>query len=127
MPLHANAPLFSGFHDERVGVVRGDSISSDLAAANIEPIEVADTETGMKMLDRGRLDRMVGYRSVMAFQAAHLGLSGRFSYAEVAATPSHVCFSRSIAYGEELRNLFDEGLAKLRARGDIDKIWAKYE
>lgn len=112
--------------DRPVGVVRGYSLGSDLTVVGAKIVEVNSDETGLRMLEQGRIDAFYSYRDTVRYIAARMGAPLTFTYHEVRMAPYYVCLSRSRPGAFELLNALNTGLQALRISGRDEAIRAQY-
>ena len=109
-----------------VGKIRGYDYSSWIPA-NVRIFEVNNTEEGMKLLLRNRIQYMADAMSDIRIALNQMDLEkSRFSTRVIQKVPLYAIFTKD-ARGERLANLFDSGMERLKKSGELKKIIEKYE
>jgi len=84
-------------------------------------------EKNFKMLDLGRLDAVIENTAVARYQLKELGLTEAMETAGAfEADPIYIAFTPAKPQGAEYAKLLSEGIAKLRASGELAQIMARY-
>jgi len=84
-------------------------------------------EKNLKMLDLGRLDAVIENTAVARYRLKELGLSEAMETAGgFEPTPVYIAFTPAKPQGADYAKLLSEGIAKLRASGELAQIMARY-
>lgn len=121
--------------NQRVGVIKGYSYGreiDDFIAQHPENIHYAHGNSplrmNIKMLLAGRLDAIIEDRNVLAYVANNMKLSKQFREAGQAGEPEalYMGFSPRNQHSQDYAQLFDQGMQRLRANGELNEILSKY-
>lgn len=120
-----------------LGVIRDYSYGDELDAyveqnaKDATKVQVASGEDGLgtniKKLEAGRIGALVEDRNVVEYELASLGKQA--AYVEVGnlgEDPLYIAFSPAKPTSAEYAKLLSDGIAKLRASGELAKILEKY-
>lgn len=112
--------------ERRIGVLRGatyfDRFDADVA---LQKFEVSDYETGLRILERGRIDTLImpelqgDYllkKRALSLAKSSLGIEGR---------PSYIAVSRKSSLGRD-RGRLVQALTEMKTEGDMEQIFARY-
>lgn len=83
---------------------------------------------GIRMLSLRRVDALVEADPVFWYNANLLGKADQFKVAGRASEPmkSYIAFSPRLPESEDYARILSEGIASMRASGELDEILAKY-
>ena len=83
---------------------------------------------GIRMLSLRRVDALVEADPVFWYNANLLGNADQFKVAGRASESmkSYIAFSPSLPQSEDYARILSEGIASMRASGELDEILAKY-
>lgn len=107
-----------------VGVVRGYSLTDDLAGTGAVLVDVSSDETGLRMLEQGRIDAYYGYRDTVRYLSR--GDRAALRYAEVRTAPYSICLSRGRPGAEALLHTVNRGIRALQESGGLDRFRDPY-
>ncbi|MBD8527786.1 substrate-binding periplasmic protein [Pseudomarimonas arenosa] len=100
--------------------------AKDSAKVQVAAGETA-LETNIKKLEAKRIDALVEDQSVLNYALAQAGKSGAFDLAgKLSDAEIYIAFSPAKKESAEYAKILSEGLAKLRASGELKQILAKY-
>lgn len=107
-----------------VGVVRGYSLADDLAATGAVLVDVSSDETGLRMLEQGRIDAYYGYRDTVRYLSR--GDRTALLYTEVRSSPYYICISRARPGAPQLLDTVNQGILALMHDGGLDRFRTPY-
>jgi polar amino acid transport system substrate-binding protein len=116
----------SSLDGQRVGVIRGwsygDAFDAARRSGSMTVEQVASDEQNLRKLEAGRLDAMLAIDEAMQpLQAAHARVRLAGTLVE---NPTFLAFDKSAGMTDFL-DRFNAALARLRQRGDVDRIVAQ--
>ncbi len=79
----------------------------------------------LKMLDSGRVAAIMDDNAVIAYEASQMGLTNKIRFAGNAETPLACTIGFNAAH-QDYVDLFNKGIAELRASGELAKILQRY-
>lgn len=90
--------------------------------------DIHPLKRGIRMLKLRRIDAMVETGDVFRYTAGELGFEDDFKSAGSVSEPmkAYIAFSPALANSHDYAKLLSEGIARLRASGELTHILAKY-
>jgi len=98
----------------------------DLDELDLSPVEVPSDLAGLKMLALGRFDFFYSGQAATDYLIKQNAMAGLFRFRELSSKDYYLCINRDNDRGTDLLNLFNSGLAEIKADGTFDAIHAKY-
>lgn len=112
----------------KVTVVGGYGAEKELVSANIKYSPAKDDGTALNILLKRNYDLFYSGREFIQYVAGGMGISDQLQYFDMNKQVSyHLCFSKKWPSSKQLRDLFNVGLAKVRADGNYNVIHDKYK
>ncbi len=112
----------------KVVVVGGYSLANDLDKANVAYHPAPDDKSALNILLRRNYDFFYSPREFTEYMAVKLSIADQLQYFEVHGQLNlHLCFSQKWPNSVALHEMFNKGLAEIRADGTYDAIHAKYQ
>lgn len=113
---------------KKIVVVSGYVSEKELIAEGMEFDPIIDDESALRVLQKRGQDFFFTSREFVEYLAGSLDISNQFQYFDTQKKVDyHLCFSKNWPHTEALRNIFNIGLAEIKADGTYDKIHAKYK
>lgn len=113
---------------KKIVVVSGYVSEKELIAEGMDFDPIIDDESALRVLQKRGKDFFFTSREFVEYIAGGLGLADQFQYFDTEKQVDyHLCFSKNWPHTEALRNIFNIGLAEIKADGTYDKIHAKYK
>ncbi|WP_419904362.1 substrate-binding periplasmic protein [Kiloniella sp.] len=112
----------------KILVISGYAAEKELKAANINYDPIIDDTSALRILLNRDYDLFYTAREFVEYIADGLKISDKIQYFDTGKQVYfHLCFSRKWVNSLALRDLFNQGLAEIRADGTYDAIHAKYK
>ncbi len=107
-----------------VGVVRGYSLAEDLKNTGAVVVDVSSDDTGLRMLEQGRIDAYYGYRDTVRYLSR--GDRTALAYVVVRSSPYYICVSRGRPGAAALLDQINRGILSLMQQGTLDRFREPY-
>ncbi|WP_419904363.1 substrate-binding periplasmic protein [Kiloniella sp.] len=113
---------------QKILVVSGYVSEKELAAAGVDFEPIIDDDSALRVLINRDFDLFFTTKEFIQYVAGGLGLSKKLQYFDTGKQiPYHLCFSKGWPGSNTLRDIFNKGLAEIRADGTYDAIHARYQ
>ena len=107
-----------GYEFDKYGVITADIIK----------VEFNRLKEGLNMLNRGRVDFVIGYRNTTREVIKKLALTDRLTMAaDVISGPKYYLVFRDNEKGRRLAAIWDQRMEKLHASGELKTLYQQYE
>lgn len=127
----------ASLENRKLGVIQGYAYDGEVGAyvndnlKNKARTDIVGGETGLdlnlKKLMASRIDVTVDAGPVLAYKIKQMGLTEKFDTAgSVDLNPVFVAFSPALPAAKGYAEIFDKGMAELRASGRLQAIYARY-
>ena len=112
----------------KVLAVAGYGTEYELDKANVAYYPAKSDESALKVLLSRNYDFFYSSREYIQYVAAGLEVVDKIQYFDLQQSKNyHLCFSRKWPNSKALHDMFNKGLAEIRADGTYDAIHAKYK
>lgn len=111
---------------QKVASISGYESLAVLEDMGMNPMDVPNTESAIKMLDLGRFDYLYVAKQATDFAIKRLGLQDKFEFYPISKQNFYFCFSKPYEGSEALLDEFNKALFILKKNGTYDRIHAKY-
>ncbi len=112
----------------KVLVVSGYAAEKELKAIGVNYEPIIDDASALRVLINRDFDVFYTTKEFVQYIAGGLGLSDKLKYFDTGKQLFyHLCFSKEWPGSKTLRDIFNKGLAEIRADGTYDAIHARYQ
>ncbi|MEH6633006.1 MAG: transporter substrate-binding domain-containing protein [Halopseudomonas aestusnigri] len=113
---------------QKILVVSGYVSEKELKAAGVDHEPIINDDSALRVLLNRDFDLFFTTKEFIQYVAGGLGLSKKLQYFDTGKQiPYHLCFSKGWPGSSTLRDIFNKGLAEIRADGTYDAIHARYQ